>query len=122
MIEQLASIHPLLPPVVGVLLLLIGAAVVNLIAKRLLVGAARTFARRTSFTWDDALVEHNVFARLAQVVPALIVFVGVPFIPDLPEGVTRRGLPHLVDPNRAVALSGAAAIVAHLDGCYAGAA
>lgn len=88
MIEQLASIHPLLPPVVGVLLLLIGAAVVNLIAKRLLVGAARTFARRTSFTWDDALVEHNVFARLAQVVPALIVFVGVPFIPDLPEGVT----------------------------------
>jgi miniconductance mechanosensitive channel len=87
MIEQLASIHPLLPPVVGALLLLIGAAVVNLIAKRLLAGAAHTFARRTSFTWDDVLVEHNVFGRLAQIVPALIVFVGVPFIPDLPEGV-----------------------------------
>jgi miniconductance mechanosensitive channel len=87
MIEQLASIHPLLPPVVGALLLLTGAAVVNLIAKRLLAGAAHTFARRTSFTWDDVLVEHNVFGRLAQIVPALIVFVGVPFIPDLPEGV-----------------------------------
>ena len=87
MFKQLASIHPFLPPVVGVLLLLLGAVVINLIAKRLLVGTARSFARRTSFTWDDALVDHNVFSRLVQVLPALIVFVGVPFVPGLPEGV-----------------------------------
>jgi len=73
MFEQLGTIHTLLPPVVGVLVLLVGATV-------------RAFAKRSRFTWDDALSKHNVFGRLVQVVPALIVFVGVPFVPDLPEG------------------------------------
>ena len=87
MFEQLGSIHPLLPPVVGVLALVAGAIIINLIAKRVLVGTARAFAKRSSVTWDDALVEHNVFGRLVQVLPALIVFVGVPFVAGLPEGV-----------------------------------
>ena len=89
MFEQLGSIHPLLPPVVGVLALITGAIIINLIAKRLLVGTARAFAKRSSVTWDDALVTHNVFGRLVQVLPALIVFVGVPFVPGLPEGVVQ---------------------------------
>jgi len=89
MFEQLASIHPLLPPVVGVLALLAGAIIIDLIIKRLLVGTVRSIAKRSSFTWDDALVTHNVFGRLAQVVPALIVFVGVSFVPGLPEGVVQ---------------------------------
>jgi miniconductance mechanosensitive channel len=85
MFEQLGSIHPFLPPAVGLLLLLAGAVIINLIAKRILVGTVRAFARRSSVSWDDMLVEHNVFGRLVQVVPALIVFGGVPFVPDLPE-------------------------------------
>jgi len=89
MFEQLGSIHPLLPPVVGVLALLAGAIIVDLIAKRLLVSTVRAIAKRSSFKWDDALVKHNVFGRLVQVVPALIVFIGVPFIPGLPEGVVQ---------------------------------
>jgi miniconductance mechanosensitive channel len=86
MFEQLGTIHPLLPPGVGLLALLAGAIVINLIAKRILVGTVRAFAKRSSVTWDDALVTHNVVGRLVQVVPALIVFVGVPFVPGLPEG------------------------------------
>ncbi|MDH3350847.1 MAG: mechanosensitive ion channel family protein [Gammaproteobacteria bacterium] len=89
MFERLASIHPLLPPVGGVLALLAAAVILDLIAKRLLVGTVRVVAKRSSFTWDDALVTHNVFGRLAQVVPALIVFVGVPFVPGLPEAVVQ---------------------------------
>jgi miniconductance mechanosensitive channel len=89
MFEQLDSIHPLLPPVVGVLALFAGAVIIDLIAKRLLVGTVRAFAKRSSVTWDDALVAHNVFGRLVQVVPALIVFVGAPFVSDLPEGVVQ---------------------------------
>jgi miniconductance mechanosensitive channel len=89
MFEQLGSINPLLPPVVGVLALLAGAAIIDLIAKRLLIGAVRAFARRSSFAWDDALVKHNVFGRLVQVLPALIVYVGIPFIPGLPEGAVQ---------------------------------
>jgi miniconductance mechanosensitive channel len=89
MFEQLGTTHPLLPPVAGVLALLAVAVIINLIAKRLLVGSVRVFAKRTSVTWDDALVTHNVFGRLVQVLPALIVFVGVPFVPGLPEGVVQ---------------------------------
>ncbi len=86
MYEQLSAIHPLLPTAAGLLALLAGAIVIDLIVKRVLVRTVRALARRSSVTWDDALVAHNVFGRLAQVVPALIVFVGAPFVPDLPEG------------------------------------
>ncbi len=89
MFEQLSSIHSLLPPVAGVLALLTGAVIVDLIAKRILVGTARAFAKRSSVTWDDALVTHNVFGRLVQVLPALIVFVGVLFVPGLPDSLVQ---------------------------------
>jgi miniconductance mechanosensitive channel len=89
MLEQLGTIHPLLPPGVGLLALLAAAVIIDLIVKRVLVRTVRAFAQRSSITWDDALVKHNVFGRLVQVVPALIVFVGVPFVPGLPEGGTQ---------------------------------
>ena len=86
MFEQMDAIHPLLPPAVGLLALLASAVIIDLIVKQILVRSVRAVARRSSATWDDALVTHNVFGRLAQVVPALIVFAGVPFVPGLPEG------------------------------------
>ncbi|MBT8065734.1 MAG: mechanosensitive ion channel family protein [Gammaproteobacteria bacterium] len=89
MFEQLSSIHPFLPPATGMLALLTGAIIIDLIAKRILVGSVRAFAKRSSVTWDDALVAHNVFGRLAQVVPALIIFVGLQFVPGLPDSVVQ---------------------------------
>jgi miniconductance mechanosensitive channel len=85
MFEQLGTIHPLLAPGVGLLALIAAAVIINLIFKHVLVRTVRAFAKRSNVTWDDALVTHNVFGRLVQVVPALIVFVGAPFVPDLPE-------------------------------------
>ena len=89
MLEQLSSIHPYLPPAVGLLALLIGAVVINLVAKRVLVGLVRAFAEHSTVTWDDTLVEHNVFGRLVQVVPALVVFAGVQFIPGLQDSLVQ---------------------------------
>ncbi len=89
MFEQLGTIHPLLPPAVGMLMLVASAAIINLIVKRVWVSTIRKFARRSKATWDDVLIRHNVFGRLVQVLPALIVFVGVPFVPDLPEGIAQ---------------------------------
>ena len=85
MFEKLSSIHPLLPPAAGLLALLAAAIVIDLIAKHILVGTVRSLAKRSSVSWDDALVRHNVFGRLVQVVPALIVFFGVTIVPELPE-------------------------------------
>jgi miniconductance mechanosensitive channel len=86
MLEQLESIHPILPPGLGLLVLLAGAIIVNFVVKFVLVHAVRVIAKRSSTTWDDAMVTHNVFGRLVQIVPAQIVFVGVQFVPGLPEG------------------------------------
>jgi len=86
MFEQIGTIHPFLPPAVGLAALLAVAAAIDLIVKHVVIRAVRAFARRSSTTWDDALVTHNVFGRLVQVLPALIVFLGSPLVPGLPEG------------------------------------
>ncbi|MGB5334766.1 MAG: hypothetical protein WBN07_04030, partial [Woeseiaceae bacterium] len=87
MLEELGPIHALLPPSLGLLALLAVAIVIDLVVKHVFVRAVRAFAKRSSASWDDVLVSHNVVGRLVQVVPALIVFVGAPFVPDLPDGV-----------------------------------
>ena len=84
-LEQLGQINTLLPPVVGLAALLVVAVIAHLAVKYALVRAVRAFADRSSVTWDDALVSHNVLGRLVQVLPALIVFVGAPLVPDLPD-------------------------------------
>ena len=75
----------MLPAVVGILILLLVAIIVDLIAKRLLLGIVRAAVTRTRFAWDDALVEQNVFGRLAQIVPAFIVFYGISLVPDIAQ-------------------------------------
>ena len=85
MFEQLGNIHPLLPPAADLLALMVAAIIVDLVIKQVLIKAVRALARRSSATWDDALVSHNVFGRLVQVVPVLIVLIGLPFVAGLPE-------------------------------------
>ncbi len=87
--EQLSGINTLLPPAAGLSILVVVAIIAHLVVKYALVRAVRAFADRSSVTWDDALVSHNVLGRLVQVLPALIVFIGTPLVPDLPDsGVT----------------------------------
>jgi len=89
MFEKLSSIHPYMPSAISLMALLVGAVVVDLIVKRLLVSTVRAFAKRSSLTWDDALVAHNVFGRLAQLAPALLIYAGVQFVPGLQENVVQ---------------------------------
>ena len=83
--EKLAAIHPLLPPSVGLLGLIIAALIADIVIKRIVVEVVRTIAKRSKVTWDDALIEHNVVGRIVQLVPGFIIFAGVAFVPDLPE-------------------------------------
>jgi len=80
--EALHDIHPSLPDIVQGLGLLLVAAFVYWIGKRVLVRLAFRFAQHTENTWDDALIEHRVANRLAQLLPAVIVYVGVDLLPD----------------------------------------
>ena len=83
--EKLAAIHPLLPPIMGLLGLIVAALIADIVIKRIVVGVVRTIAKRSKVTWDDALIAHNVVGRIVQLVPAFIIFAGVAFVPDLPE-------------------------------------
>ncbi|NNF66399.1 MAG: mechanosensitive ion channel [Gammaproteobacteria bacterium] len=85
MFETLGTLHSSLPPAAGAFGLLFAAVIVHFIAKRIVVGSVHAIAKRSEVTWDDALIDHNVVGRMVQVLPALIVFIGIPFIPDLPE-------------------------------------
>jgi miniconductance mechanosensitive channel len=87
MIEQLSAIHPLLPAIAGGLALVLAAAIANFVASRLVLVAVRTFIERTQHKWDDALVDHNVFGRLAQIVPAIVIYYGIGYVPDVSESV-----------------------------------
>jgi miniconductance mechanosensitive channel len=85
MLDTLNSISPYLLPAGGLFALLLVAILADTIVKRVLIRAVRIIAKRSSATWDDALIEHNVFGRLAQVVPAIIIFAGVHYVPGLPD-------------------------------------
>jgi miniconductance mechanosensitive channel len=75
--------QPYVAQIVGLAALVVGAVAVYFVARRVLVVAIRRLAARSTVTWDDALVEHNVFLRLAHLAPALLVFYGVQVVPDL---------------------------------------
>ncbi len=89
MIERISAVHPLLPSVLGFIGLLLAAVIVDLLVKGILVRGVQTVAKKSAATWDDVLLEHKVFGRLAQVVPGMIVYIGVPFVPDLPDTVVQ---------------------------------
>ena len=88
MLERLAEINPLLPTGAMLALLIVLALVADWIANRGLVAIVKRLVSRTSISWDNTIVEHKVIDRLVHLIPAVIVFTGITFVPGLPEGVT----------------------------------
>ncbi len=77
--------HPLIATVVG-LSLLTGAAWLGLVVvRRYVIRAVDLFTRRSTAWWDDLLLDREVLHRLSWIVPALIVYQGVDFVPYLPQ-------------------------------------
>ncbi len=80
--------------------LVAGAWLSNWIASRILHRLIGGFASRTRSTWDDRIVERRVFGRLAQVVPAVVVYLGIgPALGYSPSAVADTGS------NEAIALA-----------------
>ena len=88
MLESFNS-YPYAPLLLGFAVLLTVAVVADFVAKAILVRLVNGFTRRTAFEWDDALAEANVFGRLAQVIPALVVLGGVHLVPNLTDETIR---------------------------------
>jgi miniconductance mechanosensitive channel len=81
MLEQLELVHPALPDLAVLLLLLAASLAVYWFAKAILVRYAHRAAGYTEYTWDDALIAHGVPGRLAQLLPVTIIYYGVDLIP-----------------------------------------
>lgn len=87
MFQQLAQYHPLLPDLVFLVGLLLAALMAYWLTNRFLVTAVRAFASRTTHTWDDSLIKFRVAGRLAQLVPAFVIYTGVDLYPQISEGL-----------------------------------
>ena len=70
----------LLVNVAGALLLVFLSWFAYLVAKRVVLRVIRFLSSKTSSDWDKILIEHKVFARLSNVVPALVVHVLAPVV------------------------------------------
>ena len=73
----------------GLVALLLLGVLLNLVIRRRVLGAFRRLAERTGQRWDDIILEHGVLARLVQAVPAVVVYVGVPYLPGLGDSLSR---------------------------------
>ena len=97
MIPYLPSGWPQLA--VPVVLLAVAAWLSQWAASRILHRVISGVTSRTRSTWDDRLVERKVFGRLAQVVPALVVYLGIGPALGVTEGMAGA------DPRDALVLS-----------------
>ena len=91
MIPQLSQSWPSLAAAVAVLALAAWAS--GQVTSRILHRVIGGVTSRTRSTWDDRLVERGVFRRLALVVPAVVVYLGIGRALDLaPPGLTEGWL------------------------------
>jgi len=69
------------------LALLAAAFLADRITRRFLLRAIHRAVAATSTQYDDALLGRGVIARLAHLVPALVIFLGAPYVPGIPEAM-----------------------------------
>ncbi len=69
-------------PLAGLLALV---AVTYALSRWGLVAGIRHLVKRSAITWDDALVDARVFATMAHVAPAVVLYYGIALVPGLGE-------------------------------------
>lgn len=65
------------------------AYIVDIIVKRVMLRIVGIFVKKSAVTWDDILLEHNVFGRLAHLVPAILIYSLIHLVyPDSPRFIS----------------------------------
>ncbi len=60
--------------VLAALLVAVGAWLVHVVARRIVLTVVQAIVKRTSTRWDDALIERRVFHHLAHLAPAMVIY------------------------------------------------
>ncbi|MCP4093896.1 MAG: mechanosensitive ion channel family protein [Planctomycetes bacterium] len=72
--------HPTYGAIIAWITLIVVAWFATFITRRFILRAVRSLVGRSKAKWDDALVEHKVFHRLAHLAPALVFYAAGPLI------------------------------------------
>ncbi len=80
--------HQLAAQFLAVLSVSLLAYVADKVTKRILLTTVGRIVRGTATRWDDTLLQHRVFHRLAHFAPALAVYYGILLVPALPASFT----------------------------------
>ncbi|HVI57868.1 MAG TPA: mechanosensitive ion channel domain-containing protein [Luteimonas sp.] len=84
LVRPLAGI-PFAATLVALLALALVAWIANWLARRVLLAIVGRLAKASPSKWDDAIMGRRVLARLANVVPALVVLGGIVLVPGVPD-------------------------------------
>ena len=78
--------------ILELLVLLVLSFVADRLAKKIVVRIISALVKRTTFTWDDVLLENKVFDRLAHLAPALVIQASVRyFLVDFQTSPSKGG-------------------------------
>jgi miniconductance mechanosensitive channel len=110
--------HPIYGPVLAWTTLILVAWLATFITRRFILRAVRSLVGRSKAKWDDALVEHKVFHRLAHLAPALVFYAAGPLIfPAEDQEGYQQAMQRLA--NAWMFLAGARALAAFIDAMVA---
>ncbi len=76
--------------------ILLLAFLANIIAKKIMLKGLRIIIQRSQTKWDDALLQRRTFQRLAQIVPALIIYIFAPVFPQAQIWIQRLSLSYMI--------------------------
>ncbi len=87
-IQSFLSDSPIYSMCAAIAILIIVGCFANFVVKRLLLKIIRRALLMTPFGNDDEIVSIEVITRLANIIPAMVYTVGIPFVPTMPPTVT----------------------------------
>jgi miniconductance mechanosensitive channel len=85
-LESLLS-HSLATQILGLLILAMLCLIAHLVVRRWVVRGIERLVLRSKTDWDDVLHEARAFDRMVGLVPAVIGWYGIHFVPDVGEAV-----------------------------------
>ncbi|RUO75669.1 mechanosensitive ion channel family protein [Pseudidiomarina taiwanensis] len=86
-LQQWLAAHPQMETLAYIALLLSGSWLANFVVKKGLLRGVLKIMSRTPVAHDRQLIERNIIARFANVVPALVIGYGIEHVPGLHEYV-----------------------------------
>lgn len=79
--------YPWVYSIIALVLLILAALFANTVVKSLLLRTLYRILERTAYGRDEEIRRHGLIERLANIVPAFVIFVGIRLVPGLPDAI-----------------------------------